>query len=135
MALFYGIFLGVPTAKIFYFPLVLAPLLMLTLGATWALASLGVYLRDVSQIVAAVIPALMFLSPVFFPLTALPAEYHSIVELNPLTFLIEETRSVLIWGKNLEWDAWMRQSLISILVAWLGYVWFQKTRKGFSDVL
>lgn len=132
---FYLIFFGVPTLHIFYLPFILIPLVFFTLGFIWILASLGVYLRDVNQIVAAAIPALMLLSPVFFPISALPEQMHIFFQLNPMTFLIEQTRGVLIWQKGVEWDHWFMQTIISVGFAWIGYAWFQKTRKGFADVV
>lgn len=133
--LFYFIFFGLPSVQALYFPFILIPLILLAMGSAWFLSSLGVYLRDVSQIVTAAIPALMFLSPVFFPISALPEQLHIIFQLNPLTFLIEEARGVLIWKQDLHWGHWLIQTVLSGIFAWLGYVWFQKTRRGFADVL
>lgn len=133
--LFYFIFFGLPSIEILYFPIILIPLILLAIGFAWFLSSLGVYLRDVSQVVNAAIPALMFLSPVFFPISALPQQLHLVFQLNPLTFLIEEARGVLIWKQGIHWDHWLIQTAFSSVFAWLGYVWFQKTRKGFADVL
>nr|WP_312196778.1 ABC transporter permease [Brucella anthropi] len=133
--LFYIIFFGIPSMQIVYFPFILFPLILLSLGFTWFLSSLGVYLRDVGQVVNATIPALMFLSPVFFPISALPDHLHLVFQLNPLTFLIEQARGVLIWSQNMNWERWLVQTMLSGIFAWLGFVWFQKTRKGFADVL
>jgi lipopolysaccharide transport system permease protein len=57
-------------------PVVLFPLLMFILGVAWFIAALGVYLRDVGQIVGVLTSVLMFLSPIFYPLSALPVEYR-----------------------------------------------------------
>lgn len=133
--LFYIVFFGAPAIQVLYLPLVLVPLLLLTLGFIWILASLGVYLRDVAQVVTAVIPALMLLSPVFFPISALPESLHLAFQLNTLTFLIEQARGVLIWQQSISWDHWAIQTAFSAIFAWAGYAWFQKTRKGFADVL
>jgi len=133
--LFYMLFFGIPAWTALQLPLVLIPLVLITLGLAWLLASLGVYLRDVAQIIGVVTMALMFLSPVFFPVAALPEEYQIIMHLNPLTYIVEETRNVMIWSKPLEWMSWSYWTVGSALVAWLGFAWFQKTRKGFADVL
>jgi lipopolysaccharide transport system permease protein len=117
------------------FPLVLVPLVMLTLGVAWVLASLGVFLRDVGQVVGLLTTMLLFLSPVFFPVTAVPEFFQPWMHLNPLTFVIEQSRAVLIFGALPAWDAWLAYTLAAGLFAWAGYAWFQKTRKGFADVL
>lgn len=133
--IFYLVFFGVPHLTILLLPLVLLPLVLFTLGLSWMLASLGVYLRDVGQIVGVFTTALLFLSPIFYPVTALPAEYQNLLHLNPLTPVIEQTRQVLVWGKLPDLGFWAGAMVAGSAAAWLGFAWFQKTRKGFADVL
>ena len=131
----YLILFGVPHITVLLLPLVVLPLLLFIMGLTWWLASLGVYLRDVSQFIGLFTTVLMFLSPLFFPSTALPEEYRYLLLLNPLTPAIEQARDVLFWGKVPDLTMLSVYLLISSLIAWLGFAWFQKTRKGFADVL
>jgi lipopolysaccharide transport system permease protein len=131
----YFVFYGMPPATIIYFPLVLLPLLLLILGLSWILASLGVFLRDVSQFTTIVTTAMMFLSPVFYPASALPENYRFLLYLNPLTPAIEYSRDVLYWGKQPDFALLGIYLSAAALFAWLGFAWFQKTRKGFADVL
>ncbi len=131
----YALLFGVPHATALFLPLILLPMLLFTLGLSWALAALGVYLRDVSQVVGLITTALMFLSPIFYPVSALPEDYRTLMLLNPLTPSIEQVRAVLFWG-NLPDFGLLGLSLVgAALTAWLGFAWFQKTRKGFADVL
>lgn len=116
-------------------PLVVLPLVLLTLGLAWMFASMGVFLRDVGQTIGILTMVMMFLAPVFYPITALPEKYRPWLMANPLTFIIEQMREVLIWGHLPNWTGWALYMLGAILVAWAGFAWFQKTRKGFSDVL
>ena len=116
-------------------PLVVMPLVILSLGLAWMLASLGVYLRDVGQTIGIITTVLMFLSPVFYPITAVPEEFRSLIMANPLTFIIEQAREVLIFGHVPDWTGLCIYTLAATAVAWVGYAWFQKTRKGFADVL
>lgn len=118
-----------------FIPLVLLPLVILTLGLAWMLASLGVFIRDIGQSISIITTVMMFLAPVFFPITALPKVYHPIIMANPLTFIIEQSREVLIWGHLPNWIGLGIYTMVAISVAWTGYAWFQKTRKGFADVL
>lgn len=122
-----------PTAV--FLPLVFLPLVLMTLGFAWGLASLGVYLRDVGQVVGTFTAVLLFLSPVFFPISAVPAAIQPWMHLNPLTFIIEEARGVLLWGLAPHWGNLAIYSGASVLVAWAGFAFFQKTRSGFADVL
>lgn len=116
-------------------PLVAFPLLLLTLGCAWVLASLGVFVRDVGQLVVFATTVLLFLSPVFFPVDALPQTIQPWMKFNPLSFIIEQARTVLVWGGLPNWSSLALFSLMSVSVAWMGFAWFQKTRKGFADVL
>ena len=116
-------------------PLVLFPLVMFTMGISWFLAALGVYLRDVAQTVGIVTTILMFLSPVFYPVASLPEKYRTLIYANPLTFIIEQARDVLVWGRLPDWPMLGLYTLVGVIVGWLGFVAFQKTRRGFADVL
>jgi lipopolysaccharide transport system permease protein len=118
-----------------FIPLVLLPLIILTLGFSWILASLGVFIRDVAQTIGLVTTVLMFLSPVFYPITAVPERFRPFIMANPLTFIIEQARDVLVWGHTPNWLGLGIYTLAASIVAWIGYFWFQKTRKGFADVL
>lgn len=117
------------------FPVILIPLSFWTLGISWFLAGLGVYVRDISQITGMVVTVLLFLSPVFYPITALPVKYQWVANLNPLAFIIESGRSVLIFGTTPNWGHWVIFTLFSMFFSWMGFFAFQKLRKGFADVL
>jgi lipopolysaccharide transport system permease protein len=116
-------------------PLVLLPLVIFTLGLSWMLASLGVFLRDVGQAMGIITTVTMFLAPVFYPMTALPEKIRPWIMGNPLTFIIEQARQVLIWGIPPNWAGMGAYTLAATVIAWAGYAWFQKTRKGFADVV
>ncbi|MFZ2171187.1 MAG: ABC transporter permease [Methylococcaceae bacterium] len=118
-----------------FIPIVLLPLVVLTLGFAWILASIGVFLRDVGQTIGIITTVMLFLSPVFFPVTSLPEAYRPMIMANPLTFIIEQSREVLIWGNPPDWTGLAFYTLGATAVSWSGYAWFQKTRKGFADVL
>lgn len=131
----YCLFFGLPHPTIFFLPLILMPLCFFIMGVSWALASLGVYLRDVTQIVGLLTTVLMFLSPIFYPITALPEAYRPLLMLNPLMPAIEQSRVVLFWGNSPDWILLGGYYVAMICLGWLGFAWFQKTRKGFADVL
>jgi len=116
-------------------PVVLLPLALGTLGLTWFLASLGVFLRDIGQITGLFTTVMLFVSAIFFPITALPERYQAWLRFNPLAAVIEQTRDVLIFGRLPDLNVWLILTAVGTLMAWLGYAWFQKTRKGFADVI
>ncbi|QJP96828.1 MULTISPECIES: ABC transporter permease [Pseudomonas] len=131
----YAVFFGLPPVTALYLPLVVAPLLLIILGLSWGLASIGVYMRDVAHFIALVTSGLMFLAPIFYPATAVPEDYRGLLALNPLTIVVENVRAVLFFGQEPDWQALGIYAGVAIAVAYLGFAFFQKTRKGFADVL
>jgi lipopolysaccharide transport system permease protein len=131
----YLIFNGFLHWTIVFIPFVFLPFIILIAGLAWILASLGVYARDVGQTIGIAMTVMMFLSPVFYPISSLPEFMRPWMLANPLTFIIEQTRAVIIWGQLPHFRGLLAYSILATVVAWLGYVWFQKTRKGFADVL
>lgn len=120
---------------VLWLPLIVFPLLMFVLGLSWFLSSVGVYIKDVAQTISIFTTVLMFLSPIFYPISALPEKFQRLVLINPLSFIIEQSRALLISGHGPNFFYLGVYWLLSFLVMWLGFCWFQKTRKGFSDVL
>jgi lipopolysaccharide transport system permease protein len=126
---------GCPQAAIILVPVVALPFFVFTLGLSWLLASLGVFLRDISQIISLVLSVLMFLSPVFYPTTALPPSLQKLMHLNPLANTIEGLRALLLLGDLPNTGMYLTHLLFSCVFASLCFAWFQKTRRAFADVL
>ena len=135
LLLAFFIFNGYLQWTLIFIPFVILPIVILTMGLTWFLAALGVFLRDIGQTITIITTMLMFLAPVFYPITAVPVEMRPYLIANPLTFIIEQAREVLIWGNQPNWMGLGIYTLIACVIAWVGYIFFQKTRKGFADVL
>ena len=131
----FALFNGYLHWTVVFIPIVLLPLVILTTGLALMLSCIGVFLRDVGQTIGIITTVLMFLSPVFYPITAVPERFRPFIMANPLTFIIEQAREVLIWGHTPDWLGLGIYSTASICVTWTGFALFQKTRKGFADVL
>lgn len=131
----YMFFYGVPHWTVIYVPVVVLPFCIFAVGVSWALASLGVFLRDVSQFIGAIVMGMMFLAPIFYPATSLPENYRALLYLNPVTSIVEMVRDVLFWGSPPNGRILLASYVFACLAAWIGFAWFQKTRKGFADVL
>lgn len=116
-------------------PVVLVPLVTITLGVSWIFAALGVYLRDISQITGVLSTAMLFISSAMIPVQQLPAPYQTLFRLNPLTFLIDQARAVALWGQMPDWIGLGAYSLGGLVLMYVGYGWFMATKKGFADVL
>ncbi len=126
---------GTISTTIVLLPLVAIPLIGLSLGLSWFLASLGVYVRDIAHIIGLITQILFFMSAIFYPITAVPDAVRPIMHLNPLTGIVDSFRRTLVWGETPDWGAWLAVTLIAGTVLLLGYAWFMKTKAGFADVL
>ena len=116
-------------------PVYLVPLVLLTLGVSWFLAALGVFIRDIGQVVAVAVTALMFLSPIFFSIDAVPEKFQPFVKLNPLAHVVEGMRGLAFFGRTPDAFDVAGQWIVAALVAWSGIAFFQATRRGFADVI
>jgi lipopolysaccharide transport system permease protein len=116
-------------------PLAYVPLVLLCLGLMWLLASLGVFVRDIVQTVAVATQVLFFLSPVVYPVTAVPEQVRWVLYLNPLTAVLTDVRRTLLWGQPPDWGPWLVWTTLSAAFTVLAYVWFFRTKRGFADVL
>ena len=115
--------------------LILIPFILLSVGISWFLSSLGVYVKDTTHVIGILVMVLLFISPIFYPMSSLPESIRDFILLNPLSFIIEEARSVIIWGELPNWYGLSIYYLVSFIVAWLGFISFQKMKKGFADVI
>lgn len=122
-------------ASILLLPIVILPLLLFSAGLCWFLSAIGVYVRDVGQIIGLVVVALMFLSPLFFPISAVPENYRPLFALNPLTRPMEWTRGLIIWNELPPLDElgvyWLLCGSVAIVGLWA----FNRMRRGFADVI
>ena len=116
-------------------PVMVLPLMLFVLGLSGFLASLGVYIRDIQQLIVPLVQLMMFLSPVFYPITALPETMRPWLQFNPLALAIEQTRGIILFGQAPDWTPYLFVLAASLLTALLGAWWFARTRKGFADVL
>ena len=116
-------------------PFLLFPLMLIALGASWIISATAVYLRDISQMIGLITLALLFLSPVFYPVSSLPEALQSLLYLNPITWVIEQVRGAILWGELPDPLGYIKYTAMAFLVAWFGVVWFQRLRPGFADVV
>lgn len=134
LMLFSAVLVG-PQASWLALPFILLPFCLFLLAFSWFLAALGVYLRDVSQMMAMFTTLMMFMSPVFYPLSNVPERWHSLYLLNPLARALTDTRAALFEGVWPAWGGWLLSVFVALACCGIAYVWFARLRKGFADVL
>lgn len=116
-------------------PIVWLPLFLGSLACTWLLSAAGVFLRDIGQLINVGLNMLMFLSPIFFPLSALPARWQPVLALNPLALVIEQTRRVAVEGVAPRLDYLILGTLVTCIFCELSFRAFQKSKRAFADVI
>ena len=122
-------------ATVLLLPLVWIPLLLGILGMGWIFSMLGVFIRDVNQLIVVAMQMLMFLSPIFFPLSALPQAWKPVLILNPLAPVIEETRKILIDGRGPSVSYVFAGTLGALIFCEIGFRVFKRSKGAFADVI
>ncbi len=125
---------SIPWTAVFL-PLVWLPMMMLSLGCGYFMASLGVFVRDCSAVVRVLSMMLFFLSPIFYPISAVPPDFQIFIKLNPVAIFVENARRVFIWGMTPEWNWFIGGAVFSFFAMAAGYGWFMKSKKAFVDVI
>jgi lipopolysaccharide transport system permease protein len=116
-------------------PVVFAPVVLLTLGVAWFLASLGVFVRDIHYLIGLLLQSLVFITPIFYPLEAVPAPLRQVLALNPLYPVVDDFRRVVLWGELPDWPRLALSFVLGSAVMLLGHAWFMKTRRAFADII
>lgn len=118
-----------------YLPLFLFPIAMLAVGASLILSSLGVFVRDIQQLIIPLITILMYGSAVFYPLSVIPQPFRQIIQLNPLATLLDEARKTIIWGIYPDLTPLAVVSVVAFLFVCLASWLFEKSKPAFADVI
>ena len=122
-------------ATTLYLPVLLAIQLLPTLGLAWLTASLGVFLRDVTQATHLTLQAWLYLTPIFYPEEMVPESFRWLVRFNPMAPLIRSYRRVLLEGNHPDWMGLGYTFVFGLTCLLVGYWWFQRTKKAFADVI
>lgn len=130
-----GLIRGSVPVTVAFLPLVIIPQLMLTAGLTWFLAALGVFVRDLGQIIGYLLTVLMFVTPIFYPETALPKFAAAIQRFNPMFTMVHSYRAILLDGTAPDWSSLGWLALVAFAAFLLGHAWFYKLRKSFADLI
>lgn len=132
--LLYFIVYGNMSVTLFLLPLFMLPCMFFIIGVGLIISALGVYLRDLQQVISLLMTVLLFMSPVFYPITALPEEYRHYLYLNPMTYIVEGFRGIVYFNSFSYYDFFLF-FITSIFIVSGGYYFFNKARRGFSDVI
>jgi lipopolysaccharide transport system permease protein len=126
---------GALSWTIIFLPIILAPLMLFALGISWIISSTAVYLRDIGQLVGPITLILLFVSPIFYPVSSIPSEFQFLLYLNPITWVVDQVRNAMLWGLTPHIQGYLVYLVFAFLVSWIGFSVFKKLRPGFSDVV
>lgn len=115
--------------------LMFIPLVILAVALSLIISAVSVYLKDIGNAISVIVTVLMYLSPVFFPLSAVPESFRGICEINPMTYIIENFRNVVLYGNSINWKFYGISCLVSLSLYWIGKAVFMRAKEGFADVL
>jgi lipopolysaccharide transport system permease protein len=121
--------------QMLYLPALVAPQLLLTLGLCWFLAALGVFFRDIGQIIGFLLTLWFFVTPICYPEASLPERWMWLFAQNPIYILVRNYRLIFLEGAAPDWLALTRLTMLSAAVFLAGYAWFYKLRRSFADLL
>ena len=122
-------------ATVLWLPVLLVPQLLVTLGAAWLVASLGVFLRDIVQGIALLLMVWMYLTPIIYPESMVPERFRALINANPFTHLVRSYRNIMLEGAPPDWSGLAYFTGFALIVFLFGYWWFARTRKNFADVI
>lgn len=123
------------SATLYMIVLAFIPLIMMSVGLGLFISALAVYLKDVGNIISVLVTVLMYMSPVFFPLSSVPESFRGVCEANPMTYIIENFRNVVLYGKCIDWKFFAISCVVALCFYLVGKIVFMRAKEGFADVL
>ncbi len=130
-----GLFLHTLSWTLLLLPLVAIPLLLFVLGCAWILAATGVFFKDIDYSIAILTTVLFFLTPIFYPVSAVPERLQILIQLNPLAVFVDTCRRLVIWKMMPDWPWYLYATALSVAMFCLGFALFERTKRSFADVL
>jgi lipopolysaccharide transport system permease protein len=124
-----------PPPTLVLMPIAWIPLVLLTLAVTYVFAALGVFVRDVGQAIAIVLPFIFFLTPIVYPPEAVPDRFAFVPWMNPIAHVVDDARRTAIFGMGLKWRAFAINCVLCGGLAFAGFLFFVKSKRAFHDAL
>jgi lipopolysaccharide transport system permease protein len=116
-------------------PILLIPLVLVTVGIGMILASLNVRYRDIKYALPFMIQLWLFVTPVIYPTSIIPERFRFLAALNPLTGIIDAFRKSIIPSQEIDWQLLLVSSLLTLFIFAAGLVFFRKTERTFADIV
>jgi lipopolysaccharide transport system permease protein len=125
---------AIPPA-VFWLPFLIVPQLLFTAGMSWFLAALGVFVRDLGQILGYLLTIWFFATPICYPEDSLPKYLLPLAHKNPIYILVRGYRDIFLHNQAPYFDSLCKLYLLSAVVFVVGHAWFYKLRKSFADII
>lgn len=123
------------TPAVLLLPVLIILMALLGLGLGLIITAMTTKYRDLSFLVGFGVQLLMYVTTVIYPLSAAPEKYRWLIELNPMTGIIEAFRYAFLGKGEFDLGSLGYSSLITLIILFLGIVIFNKTEKNFVDTV
>ena len=124
---------GIPPS-VLWLPVLLIPQVLFTAGLAWFLAALGVFVRDLGQVMGFLLTIWFFLTPICYPEQQFKSATPYLSK-NPIYILVHGYRAIFLENRAPQFGPLWKFWLLSAAVCVLGHAWFYKLRKSFPDML
>lgn len=124
-----------PDMEAFAWPLAILVLVVLTLGAGMLVAAINVMYRDVKYALPFAVQLMLFVSPVIYPTENIADEYRWLMLMNPLSGIIETSRSAIVPGRAIDWTHFGISAAIAGVIFLVGSAYFYRVQRRFADLV
>ncbi len=126
---------GVPSVYIVFLPIGIILQMIFTLSLSLIFSSATVFFRDTPQILGSLFMIWFWGTPIVYVVNVIPESVRWITSLNPAYYMLEIYRDVLFYGRFPELNILLPFLLFSIIFLYVSIIIFQKTKRGFSELL
>jgi lipopolysaccharide transport system permease protein len=126
---------GAVPASVVWLPALIVPQVLFTAGVCWFLGALGVFVRDLGQVIGFVLTLWFFLTPICYPEASLPTAALPLLTKNPMFVLVRGYRAIFLEGQAPVWGSLWKLWIVAAAVFILGHAWFYKLRRSFADII
>ena len=124
-----------PGWHLVFVPLFVLSMMLLALGISMFLAAFNVRYRDVKYALPFIVQIWLFVTPIIYPVSYLPAKYQKLLALNPMAVIIEGLRACLFSTRQMPWKLAGISWAVTLVFLIIGAVYFRKTEKTFADIV
>ena len=125
----------VPSAGILLWPVMIIPMIMISLGISLILSALNVRFRDVKYVIPFMVQIWLYLTPIIYPTSIVPEKFRVLSYFNPMTGVIDGLRMAALPGREVSWLPFSLSAVIGLMLFVCGIVIFKREEHRFADII